>query len=90
MPLSVCDYEPCSLLQQALEKIIVIPEGQEAFNFIVVAKTKIVKTYYLPLKYCPFCGTRIEEEWIEEYLKQYRKPKGKLRELQDAYSRSHT
>lgn len=70
MPLTVCDYEPCQNLQHALQKLIVIPTGSEAFQLVVISKSKPLKTFYVPLNYCPFCGTRIEEEWVESFIQQ--------------------
>lgn len=70
MPLNVCDYEPCQHLQHALQKLIVIPSGTVAFQFVVISKSKPLKTFYVPLMYCPFCGTRIEEEWVESFIQQ--------------------
>lgn len=70
MPLSVCDYEPCQYLQSALQRLIVIPSGTESFQLVVISKGRPVKTFYVPLMYCPFCGTRIEEEWVESFLQQ--------------------
>lgn len=69
MPLKVCDYQPCESFQRALEKLIVVPNGTTAFNVVVISKEMPLKTYYLPIHYCPFCGTRIEEEWIETFLR---------------------
>lgn len=79
MPLKVCDYEPCESLQDALKKLIVVPHGTETFNVVVFSKEFPLKTYYLSIAYCPFCGTRIEEEWIETFLATTAKKASKWR-----------
>lgn len=68
MRLVVCDTEPCASLGATIESLAVIPKGEQKFNLTVIAKGKTVKTYYFPLSYCPFCGTRIEPEWVSSYL----------------------
>jgi hypothetical protein len=68
MSLSVCDYEPCANLQAALQKLVIIPEGASSFQLVVVSKGRPLRTFYVPLLYCPFCGTRIEEEWVEAFM----------------------
>lgn len=78
MPLSVCDYEPCTHFQSALQKLIVLPSGTTTFQLVVVAKRLPLKTYYVPIIYCPFCGTRIEEEWIETFMQHAPRRNGTL------------
>lgn len=68
MSLKVCDYEPCESLQQAIQKLIVIPQGTDTFNLVVLSKGSPPRTFFFPIHYCPFCGTRIEDEWIETFL----------------------
>jgi len=68
MSLRVCDYEPCENLQQAIQKLVVVPNQMQEFNLVVVSKGRPVRTFFFPLTYCPFCGTRIEDEWVESFL----------------------
>lgn len=68
MPISVCDTEPCTGLVAAIESLAVIPQGERRFHLTVIAKSRILKTYYVPLTYCPFCGTRIEPDWVYSFI----------------------
>jgi hypothetical protein len=55
-------------MQSALQKLIVLPDGARAFQLVVVSKGAPLRTFYVPIFYCPFCGTRIEEEWVELFM----------------------
>lgn len=68
MPNIVCDTEPCTSLQTLIESLAVIPKDEHRFHLTVIAKGLVLRTYYVPLTYCPFCGTRIETEWVSAFI----------------------
>lgn len=68
MPLAVCDIEPCEGLSSAIETLAVIPRGEGRFHLTVISKSRVLKTFYVPLVYCPFCGTRIEPDWVRAFV----------------------
>ena len=67
---NVCDTIPCPPLLQMIDRLAdtqptqtINNEEKLTFSIAVVESFSPPKTVSLPLVYCPFCGTRIEEDW---------------------------
>ena len=71
-----CDRSPCNLLQKFIEEVAAHPQPGATVQAKVVPrghspkKLKLVTFYY-----CPFCGTRLDEN--EEVLKWIAGKKGR-------------
>ena len=59
-----CDKDPCPPLQKALKVLVPSPLTGESLEFIVLPRDPGPPQRVF-FEYCPFCGTRIEPEWIE-------------------------
>lgn len=67
MATSVCDVRPCDLFLRARREGLVVSHHKGKYDFLVARWPKqgrIPKRFaWVTLLYCPFCGTRIDEEW---------------------------
>jgi hypothetical protein len=62
----VCDRTPCDYMQAALHSIVTCSGHSNKLSLIVSSSTGPF-SFLVALKYCPFCGTRIEEQWVRNY-----------------------
>lgn len=62
---AVCDTSPCLNMRRMLERLLVrsLHPGHKDDLVLVAMSNRKVQTEVW-LVYCPFCGTRIEPEWI--------------------------
>lgn len=61
---TVCDVEPCKDMARAIDQLVSAGTEHSFFEIPVVHKKSMVVS--VRLVYCPFCGTRIDEKWVEE------------------------
>lgn len=66
MASTVCDRAPCQELQMAISALVVSDSSKTTFSLLVVPRLVRTVQMLVPLKYCPFCGTRIEEDWVRD------------------------
>lgn len=50
----------------AINALVVPDTSHHLFALLVVPRMVRTVQMLVPLKYCPFCGTRIEEDWVDE------------------------
>ncbi len=67
----VCDKTPCDYMQAAINALVMCSGSGE--RFVVVAKAAVDPriSFLVPLRYCPFCGTRIDPQWVRNYQSGY-------------------
>jgi hypothetical protein len=61
---TVCDVEPCETMARAIGQLTKISDEHPHFEFMVTHKKGMVVR--VTLVYCPFCGTRVDERWVDE------------------------
>lgn len=76
MATKVCDRCPCDQLQMALDALVRTTEDAQSFALVVNARRRADVHFTVPLVYCPFCGTRIEEEWVRTFVKHFQPKRG--------------
>ena len=59
-----CDKDPCPPLRWAFE-ILLQHQADNTFKVVVTPSSDKYPPQLVPFEYCPFCGTRIEPEWVE-------------------------
>lgn len=64
MPSRFCDQEdPCPQLKKAAVQLLSLDYSGKGFEVIVNGRTK--KPFRVYFEYCPFCGTRIDQKFLE-------------------------
>lgn len=71
MPSRVCDGSPCSHMRLALPYLLMPKPDDETLDILVIAKNaKAQKVLWrVTLQYCPFCGTRIDPDFVQSLVK---------------------
>ena len=65
MPARFCDKDPCPSLEKAIHLLVPSQLTGDSLEFIVLPTDRAYPPQIVSFEYCPFCGTRIEPEWIE-------------------------
>jgi hypothetical protein len=68
MPARFCDKTPCPPLKKAFDVLLPQDAKGEQFEFIVLPAPSELPPQRVFFEYCPFCGTRIDPEWLENAL----------------------
>ena len=63
----VCDRSPRDYMQAAMAALVTCTPAGDRFSIMVLAAVDPRVLFSMPLKYCPFCGTRIDDEWVKEF-----------------------
>lgn len=63
----VCDRTPCDNMRNAINVLATSTYEKEQFSFMVRAQIDHRIYFLVPLKYCPFCGTRIDPQWVRNF-----------------------
>ena len=69
MASSVCDRTPCEMLELAIKSIADDSYRDDRFSIRVWTHLDSRVSFLVPLKYCPFCGTRIEPGWAKSFYR---------------------
>lgn len=78
----ICDRSPCDGLLSMLGDTIFGIQEKGASLFALILTTTKLENKTIPITYCPFCGTRIEEidtVTITKFLKSPVKEHNKLK-----------
>jgi hypothetical protein len=62
----VCDRTPCDYMQAALHSIVTCPSHSNKLA-LIVSSSASGRNFLVALQYCPFCGTRIDTQWVINY-----------------------
>lgn len=65
----VCDRTPCEYMRAAIEALVTYSYRNDRFSVCVQAHINPHVSFLVPLKYCPFCGTRIDPQWVKGFYK---------------------
>ena len=65
----VCDRTPCDYMQAAIDALVTYSYRNDRFSIRVQAQVDPRVSFLVPLKYCPFCGTRIDPQWVKSFYK---------------------
>lgn len=78
MATTVCDKTPCDYMQAALDALVSCNRSDE---FVLMAHATVDPRvlFAVPLRYCPFCGTRIDPQWVKNFQKGFSLVKTGLR-----------
>ena len=69
MASQVCDRTPCEYMKAAIDAIISCSYVPDRFSIMVQSQLDRRISFLVPLKYCPFCGTRIDPVWVAGFYK---------------------
>jgi hypothetical protein len=70
MATTVCDRSPCDFMQAAVDALVTNSYRNDRFSICVVSGVDPRITFLVQLKYCPFCGTRIDPQWVKNFYHQ--------------------
>ncbi len=65
----VCDRTPCDFMQAAIDALVTYSYRNDRFSICVRAQIDPRVSFLVPLKYCPFCGTRIDPTWVKSFYR---------------------
>jgi hypothetical protein len=54
-------------MQAAIAALVRCSPAGDRFTIMVLAVPDPRVLFSMPLKYCPFCGTRIDEDWVKGF-----------------------
>lgn len=77
MATQVCDRTPCEYMKATIDALLSYSYVQDRFSIMVQSQLDHRISFLVPLKYCPFCGTRIDPTWVSSFYKT----SGTLREV---------
>lgn len=60
----VCDVRPCDTMLRTIDQLVTTNAEHNFFE--LTAKHKKGVLVSLRLVYCPYCGSRIDETWVED------------------------
>jgi len=63
----VCDREPCEYMRMAIDALVTYSYTPTRFSIMVRCQVDPRLYFLMPLKYCPFCGTRIDPQWVKNF-----------------------
>jgi len=63
----VCDRKPCDYMQAAIDALVTYSYLPNRFSIMVQSQVDPRVFFLMPLKYCPFCGTRIDPAWVRTF-----------------------
>ncbi len=63
----VCDRTPCDNMRNAINVLAAPTYEKDQFSFLVQAQVDRRIFFLVPLRYCPFCGTRIDPQWVRNF-----------------------
>lgn len=69
MASNVCDRKPCDYMQAAIDALVTFSYRSDRFSIRVTAQVDPRISFLVPLKYCPFCGTRIDQQWVKNFYR---------------------
>lgn len=69
MASTVCDRYPCDSMQLAIDALVTFSYRSDRFSLLVQSQVDPRIFFLVPLKYCPFCGTRIDPNWVRGFYK---------------------
>ena len=69
MASSVCDRTPCEYMKATIEALVSYSYVQDRFSIMVVSQLDPRISFLVPLKFCPFCGTRIDPQWVRGFYR---------------------
>lgn len=69
MATSVCDRTPCDHMRAAIEALVSYSYRSDRFSIMVQSQVDRRIFFLVPLKYCPFCGTRIDPLWVKSFYR---------------------
>lgn len=61
---AVCDVRPCATMARTIDQLATTKAEHNFFE--VTAKHKSGVHVTLRLVYCPYCGSRIDETWVDD------------------------
>lgn len=63
-----CDKTPCPEMKKAFDVLVPKNLSDGPIRFIVHPNNPALPPQLVYIGYCPFCGTRIDPEWLEEMM----------------------
>lgn len=73
----VCDRTPCEYMKATIDALLSYSYVQDRFSIMVQSQLDPRISFVVPLSYCPFCGTRIDQTWVSNFYKRT----GSIREV---------
>jgi hypothetical protein len=58
-------------MQAALSALVTCTPAGDRFTIMVLAVPDQRVRFSMSLKYCPFCGTRIDPDWVKNFQSGY-------------------
>lgn len=86
MASTVCDRTPCDYMQAAIDALVTFSYKPNRFSVRVQSRIDPRISFLVAIEYCPFCGTRINEEWARTFYKPMPTAKLQQRRLKAAAS----
>jgi hypothetical protein len=76
----VCDRTPCEYMQAAIDSLVTSSYRNDRFSIRVQAQADARISFLVALKYCPFCGTRLDPQWAKNFYQEEDPSSGPLYE----------